>query len=70
MINVTDLRTETVSDIDAAALRSGHWAPPRRDTVNESLREAVRRRLVDEYVAYLRAQDPGEVLERLEHAWR
>ncbi len=62
-----------LEDVDAevleqAAAALGTVTP--RDTVNAALREVVRARLVEEYVAYLRGLSEQVVEADREEAWR
>jgi len=63
----------TVEDVDGSALGEARRLLGTRtsqDTVNEALREVVRRRLVDAFVGFMAERDPGE-LERLRaEVWR
>ena len=62
----------TVVDVDEAALLAAQkmlgTASP-RDTVNESLREVVRRRMIADYLA-LKAAAVAETREARDQAWR
>lgn len=65
--------TKTVEQVDAQALADaqsmlGTSTP--QDTVNEALREAVRRRMVGEYLTYMKELSPTEILADRHIAWR
>jgi Arc/MetJ family transcription regulator len=63
----------TVEDIDTSTLAEAQrvlGTHTSQDTVNEALREVVRRRLVDAFVDLMAEREPDE-LERLRvEAWR
>jgi Arc/MetJ family transcription regulator len=63
----------TVEDIDRATLEEAQrllGTHTSQDTVNEALREVVRRRLVDAFVDFMAERDPGELEQLRVEAWR
>lgn len=65
--------SKTIKEIDEDVLEQasqvlGTDSP--KDTINVALKEVVRRRMVQEYVAYLRDRDPAELTRDRDEAWR
>lgn len=62
----------TVDNVDAETLHEAQrllGAPSPRDAVNQALRETVRRRLVDEYLSFMRTRTSDPEAERADQ-WR
>ena len=63
----------TVKGVDASILEEAQrvlGTPTQRETVNEALREAVRRKLVAEFFSVMAERSPEELDEMRIEAWQ
>lgn len=63
----------TVKGVDASILEEAQrvlGTPTQRETVNEALREAVRRKLVGEFFSVMAERSPEELDEMRIEAWQ
>jgi len=65
--------SKTVDGIDDSVLKAAQEAlgtSGTRDTVNTALREVVRRKLIDAFIARMSNQEPEELDQLRDAAWR
>jgi Arc/MetJ family transcription regulator len=65
--------SETVEHIDEESLAEAQrllGTATSQDTVNQALREVIRRRLVREYLEFMRSVEPDELHSVRERAWQ